>query len=245
MFEQYPLLVAANRDEQYDRPSAAPGLLEWEPRIIAGRDLRAGGTWLGINEHGVVAAILNRRVNGDSPPLADARSRGLLCMDLLGRRSAAAAGSFIRDHRDRYNPFTAVVADRRAAYVSYNDEFELHVRPLQSGLHVFSSAAAFDMGSAKADRAHTLFAKFAARVGANEVDRSEAIAALSSVLEDHSLRAGSTDPGEAICVHRQGSGTVSSSIVFFAPKQGRFEFYHCEGAPCRNSFGAALTLEVL
>jgi hypothetical protein len=76
------------------------------------------------------------------------------------------------------------------------------------------------------------------------MDRSQAIAGLSSVLGDHSLRASATDPAEAICVHRENSGTVSSSLVFFATADSRFDFFHCAGAPCRNSFGSALTLEV-
>ncbi|MGH7795928.1 MAG: NRDE family protein [Candidatus Binatia bacterium] len=244
MFEDHPLLVAANRDEQFERPSTTPALLDSGPRIIAGKDLRAGGTWLGVNEHGVVTAILNRRVNGDSLPLTDARSRGLLCMDLLRHRSAATADAFIRDHHERYNPFTAVVADLGGAYASYNSEEKILTQRLQSGLHVFSSAAEFDLHSGKAERAYTLFARFGARLAADRMDRSQAIAGLSSVLGDHSLQAGATDPGEAICVHREASGTVSSSLVFFTATDSRFEFFHCAGAPCRNSFGAALTLEV-
>lgn len=237
-------MVAANRDEQFTRPSAAPALLDSRPRILAGKDLRAGGTWLGVNEYGVVTAILNRRVNGESPPLRDARSRGLLCMDLLSHGSAAAADTFIRGHHEHYNPFTAVVADPSGAYACYNGEEKILVQRLQPGLHVFSSAAEFDLHSAKAERAYTLFALLGERLAANRMDRSQAIAALRSVLGDHSLRAGATDLGEAICVHRETSGTVSSSLVFFTASASRFDFFHCTGAPCRNSFGSALTLEV-
>src|SRR5512145_1458577 len=98
MLPQYPLLVAANRDEQYDRPSAPPQVLGEEPKIIAGRDLRAGGTWLGINEHGVLAALLNRRVNSGTVSFPDARSRGLLSLDLLAHSSAAESERFFRGH---------------------------------------------------------------------------------------------------------------------------------------------------
>jgi uncharacterized protein with NRDE domain len=244
MFEDCPLLVAANRDEQFTRPSAAPAVLDSQPRILAGKDLRAGGTWLGVNEYGVVIAILNRRVNGDSLPLINARSRGLLCMDLLRHRSAAAADAFMRAHHERYNPFTAIVADSKRAYACYNGEEEILTHRLQPGLHVFSSAAEFDLHSAKAERAYTLFAQAGVRLAADPLDASRAIAELSSVLGDHSLLAGATDPGEAICVHRENSGTVSSSLVFFAAADARFDFFHCAGAPCRNSFGSALTLEV-
>lgn len=61
VFEDYPLVIAANRDEHYDRPSMVPHAWQTSPVIVAGKDLWAGGTWLGVNEHGLTAAILNRR----------------------------------------------------------------------------------------------------------------------------------------------------------------------------------------
>src|SRR5258706_13330667 len=67
-FASYPVIVAANRDEHYDRPTAPPALLNDEPAMIAGKDLRAGGTWLGVNEYGLAVGILNRRINGTTLP---------------------------------------------------------------------------------------------------------------------------------------------------------------------------------
>jgi len=240
----YPLVVAANRDEHYDRPSAPPGLLENRPKIIAGRDLRAGGTWLGVNEHGVLAAMLNRRVNSHNVPFPGARSRGLLCMDLLARRSAAEAEFFICGHQASYNPFTALVADRHNAQVAYNVGQRIMTQKLEPGLHVFSSAAEFDLHSAKADRAYRLFGEIGKDLRENDGGNTEAIAALRSVLGDHSLPDGSTDPGDAMCVHRDSSGTVSSSIVVFTPSKSRFQCFHCAGAPCRNFFGDAIELVI-
>ncbi|MGH7783160.1 MAG: NRDE family protein, partial [Candidatus Binatia bacterium] len=69
--------MAANRDEHYDRPSAAPAILCHDPVILAGRDLRAGGTWLGINQHGLVIGILNRRTTTGTIAQSKYRSRGL------------------------------------------------------------------------------------------------------------------------------------------------------------------------
>ncbi len=245
MFEGFPLVLAANRDEHYDRPSAPPDLLAGEPKIVAGVDLRAGGTWLGVNDRAVVAAILNRRWNGESPPITDVRSRGRLCLDLLRCRSVAEGNAFLADHQFRYNPFTVLVADRRGALVGYNNAEQIIIRQLTPGLHVFSSAAEFDLHSAKADRAYSLFAQV---VGQDDrivrMSGADAIAALQPVLADHSLAVDSDDPGDAICVHREGSGTVSSSIVRFCEAESRFESFYCAGAPCRNSFGSALTLGV-
>lgn len=244
MFEDYPLIVAANRDEHYDRPSAPPAVRNGRPKIIAGRDLRANGTWLGVNEDGVIAGILNRRLNGQTPALADVRSRGLLCLDVLSFESAKAANKFIRDHKLRYNPFTLLFVDRHEGYVSYNDEERTITQKIEKGLHVFSSAAEFEMHSAKADRAYALFARLSSRVRPTNGIAFESIAALQTVLADHSLSADSDDPGDAICVHRETSGTVSSSIIYFSKNESRFHTFFCPSAPCRNSFGDALTLDV-
>jgi uncharacterized protein with NRDE domain len=241
---QYPLLVAANRDEHYDRPSAPPQLLGNRPKIVAGRDLRAGGTWLGVNEHGLLAAMLNRRISSEKASFPGARSRGLLCMDLLTRRSAADADAFVRNHSAFYNPFTALVADQRQVYVFYNAGERLLAQELEPGLHVFSSAAEFDLHSDKADRAYALFGEAGGKLLRNEGAAVPMIAALRSALGDHSLPADSTDPGDSICVHRENSGTVSSSIVFLSPSSARFQMFHCSGAPCRNPFSEAFDLEV-
>ncbi|MGH0029521.1 MAG: NRDE family protein, partial [Myxococcota bacterium] len=82
-FEAAPLVVAANRDEYLDRPTEGPALRETargDGRVVAPRDARAGGTWLGLNENGLFAAITNRRCESPDP---DRRSRGLIVMDAL------------------------------------------------------------------------------------------------------------------------------------------------------------------
>ena len=246
-FEQYPLVVAANRDEHFDRPSAAPALLDGPPRIVAGRDLRAGGTWLGVNEHGILVGILNRRVNdfkGEALPATQARSRGALCMDLLQLNSVKAASQLIEADRARYNPFTIVFADQQNAYVAYNDDARIINQPLQPGLHVFSSAAEFELHSAKAERAHERFASLLNPLREQSKQPMEWLAPLQNILSDHSLSDGSDNPGDAICVHREASGTVSSSVIFLSRARGRFETFHCLGPPCRNSFDSEITLQV-
>jgi uncharacterized protein with NRDE domain len=220
--------------------------LNTNPQIIAGKDLRAGGTWLGVNEHGVVVGILNRRANGTSGRTvapAILRSRGLLCLDLLRFRSADSAAAFIAAHDQRYNPFTILFADMNRAYVAYNNDPDIIIQNIEPGLHVFSSAAELDLRSAKADRAHQRFSGFVNNVAANPLASCQCIAPLQNILADHSLRDGSDDPGDAICVHREDSGTVSSSLIFCGENNRQFETYHCPGAPCQNSFGAALTLK--
>jgi uncharacterized protein with NRDE domain len=77
------LLILANREESRRRPTAPPGQrLDHGTAWFGGLDLLAGGTWLGINEHGLVVAVTNRhKLNTEG----GIRSRGLLCRDLLGQ----------------------------------------------------------------------------------------------------------------------------------------------------------------
>ena len=97
-FPAWPLVVAANRDEYLARPATPPALLrETAPRAFGGRDLAAGGTWLGVAETGLVAGMLNRR--STTPPDPACRSRGQLCLDLLGCATAAAAAATSRPSR--------------------------------------------------------------------------------------------------------------------------------------------------
>ncbi|MBM2804196.1 MAG: hypothetical protein HW419_2089 [Deltaproteobacteria bacterium] len=243
-FDSYPIVVAANRDEHFDRPSAAPALLNGNPKIIAGKDLRAGGTWLGVNAAGLMVGILNRRINGDALPATVARSRGALCMELLQLSSAKAARRRIDTDRYRYHPFTIVFADQQNAYVAYNDEIKIITQALQPGLQVFSSAAEFDLNSAKAERAHERFASLMNPLSEISKQPREWLPALQNILSDHSLSAGSDNPGDAICVHREASGTVSASVMFLVQSESRFETFFCSGAPCQNVFNDALTLHL-
>jgi uncharacterized protein with NRDE domain len=246
MMKDFPVLVAANRDEHYDRPSAAPHQWSTEPRIVAGEDLLAGGTWLGINEHGLLVGILNRRANAEPDPLLKSRtrSRGLLCLDLLSFNSAAAACAFIKRHEETYQPFTVVFADPSEAWIAYNSRQKIETRKLEEGLHVYSSAADFAARSEKVDRAHTRFAGIAEGLPSNCGDKAAWVRSLHTVLGDHALGNGSTDPRDAICVHGDVSGTVSSTIIFYSRPERRLYTFNCPGPPCRGSFGETLQLNL-
>jgi len=118
---QYALVVAANRDEFYDRPTAPAAFWPDHPWILAGRDLKAGGTWLGIDRRGRFAAVTNFRQGTretDAP-----RSRGLLVSDyLMGDTDARA--QIARAERDaaQYNGFNLLAGDARALHYFSNRE---------------------------------------------------------------------------------------------------------------------------
>ena len=239
----YPLIVAANRDEHYDRPAAPPMVLNTKPRVLAGRDLRAGGTWLGVNEHGVLAAILNRRSNGDGSVPARVRSRGLLCLDLLTHTSTGAARDFLQVHGETYQPFTAVFADSNDAWFVFNLTGHIKTVKLSPGLHVFSNAVIHDEYSEKRQRAYALFVAAQPEQKNLSGPPSSWIGALEKVLSDHTLGVGPSDPRDAICVHGDVSGTVSSSIILFSKSARRFRTFYCAGAPCQNPFSETAALD--
>ncbi len=83
-----PLVLGANREEAYARIGEPPQVLPGMLRVVAGRDPTAGGTWLGLNERGVLVAVTNRFKSHVHPM---PRSRGLLVRDLLECASAGAA----------------------------------------------------------------------------------------------------------------------------------------------------------
>jgi uncharacterized protein with NRDE domain len=242
VIDGYPIVVAANRDERYDRPAAPPAMLAAYPKIIAGTDLRAGGTWLGANEHGLLVGVLNRRANGATSANASPRSRGLLCMDLLKLRNSVEAREFLSRHRDPYNPFTLIFVDARDGGVSFNANGIIATRDLAAGLHVFSSAAVIDTRSGKADRAYGRFLAWASHPPP-AMNESAWLDGLRTLLGDHSTSA-NDQPRDAICVHGADSGTVSSSIVRYSSAANRFETYYCDGPPCQNHYGARLALDV-
>jgi uncharacterized protein with NRDE domain len=243
MFRDYPLIVAANRDERYDRPSAAPALLDGPPRRIAGRDLRAGGTWLGVSENGVLSAILNRRTSGPPAFGSSTRSRGLLCWDLLGCRDAGAGRQFLSTHSRAYEPFTVAVADPAQAWVAANTTTGIRIESLPPGLHVFSNTALHDEWSEKKQRAFALFADLGARLDL-QAEPLSWIGEFARVLRDHSPQSGAADRKEAICVHGVDSGTVSSSIIVYAKAARRFQAFYAPGAPCRSAFVEPLSLDI-
>jgi uncharacterized protein with NRDE domain len=85
---RYPLVIAANRDELHARQAQPAGWWPERPQLLAGRDLQAGGTWLGVDRGGRVAAVTNVR---DGTPREAPRSRGALVAEFLRRNDSAAA----------------------------------------------------------------------------------------------------------------------------------------------------------
>ena len=131
---KWPLILAGNRDEMKNRPWLPPGK-HWSKcnGIIAGKDLTAGGSWLGINTNGLVATILNR-TNSLGPDI-EKNSRGKIIIDILKNKTLDAALNYIKLlDSTKWKPFNLFLANNKKAYwVKSSDKDELSINIIPEG----------------------------------------------------------------------------------------------------------------
>lgn len=146
----WPVIIAANRDEMRDR-SWLPPARHWPDRheVVGGFDELAGGSWLALNDEGVVAAIMNRR--GTLGPMEGKRSRGELVLEALDHADASDAAMALAElNALAYRPFNMVVADNRDAYWIVNrgtGQGFVEVMPLPDGFSMICADDRNDPGN--------------------------------------------------------------------------------------------------
>ena len=137
----YPLIIAANRDEFYHRPTAPLEFWQDHPNILAGRDLEQNGTWLGITKTGRIAAITNFREPASIDPHAP--SRGLLINNFLSSdQHPEDYLQAIKDSGEKYNGFNLVVGDMHQLWWYSNknkDSVNSHIVKITPGIHMISN----------------------------------------------------------------------------------------------------------
>lgn len=212
----WPLILAANRDEMRDRPWRRPGR-HWpdRPHVLAGQDTLAQGSWLGINDDGLVAVILNRE--GTLGPAANRRSRGELVLEALDHADAReAADALAHLNPQAWRPFNLLVADNRDVFWlrhCRDDGSEpVTVHRIPAGL---SMLAAHDRNDPASPRIRVHRPHFAALSPPAPPDQGwEAWAqALGSAEQDPAL-ASEVAPHSAMCFQLpSGFGTVCSSLL--------------------------------
>lgn len=205
----WPLIMAANRDEMADRPSREPGR-HWPefPHVTAGMDELAGGSWLGLNDEGVVAAIMNRR--GTLGPQAGKRSRGELVLEALGHADAAdAADNMAHLAGQAYRPFNMVIADNRDAFVLHHrgDDF-IEVQKMQPGLWMLCAGEVNDPQSPRIVYNLPRFEKAAAP----DPDKGD-FSAWQNLLLSREHDAGADAYGAMYVTTDSPFGTVSSALL--------------------------------
>lgn len=231
-----PVVVAGNRDERYARETDPPRVLAESPRVVGGRDVRGGGTWLAVSATGRIAAVTNFRTWHLPDP--SRRSRGDLPLLLLRGLDVTTLDGRL------YNPFDLVFGDATTGlFVAYGRESaRIEVERVPDGIHVLANTELDSHAEPKIMRATTRVAD----LSRGRAEWRDLLPALATAFADHTLPSigdapvpppGSPAPAEfarqldAICVHTETYGTRSFSAVALA--EGRVAHYHfAPGTPC-------------
>ncbi|MFO0997661.1 MAG: NRDE family protein [Alphaproteobacteria bacterium] len=210
--EPWPLLLAANRDEMLARPSRPPGR-HWSdrPNVIAGLDELAGGSWLGLNDEGVLAAVMNRR--GSLGPADGMRSRGELVLEALDHADARdAAEALSALDAQSYRAFNLIVADNQDAYwlkgLGPDGPKTVEAFSVPAGLSMITASDRNDRTSA---RIRTYLPKFEAAT-VPDPERGE-WSAWESLLRCRAHAPGTAAEDAMTIVTDYGFGTVSRSLI--------------------------------
>jgi hypothetical protein len=236
MLADYPIVVAANRDEYYARTARGPHMIHHHPRVYAGKDEQAGGTWLGVNDLGLVVGLVNRHSTLPQDP--SRRSRGLLCLDLLCQGDATAAREFLYADggEHEYNSFYVFWADQEQVYVAYN-EGEITIKRLDPGRYMLTNSSLIDLAVVRPIGLGDLPGETPA--GPLDV----LLARLQEVCKSHREIERVVDaPNEhrgnrSLCMHASDHyGTVSSSLLAIGREFSMSRYLHAEGAPCHTPY---------
>ncbi|MFA5895618.1 MAG: NRDE family protein [Thermoplasmata archaeon] len=219
----HDLVVGMNRDESAMRPAEPPSYIEGMPPIVAPRDRKAGGTWLGASGTGLVIALSNRR-GRDSPT---ARSRGLLVLDALELPTVPAVDVFLQRAvaSHEYNFWNLLTASRKELRF-FRYDGQVSMTRGHEGLNVLTN----DGGNAVTDPRTRTVQDLLARSPYRDI--SDAVRTLQSALRHHA------DAGSAsLCLHGTGGGTVSSTILALNNADpGENVLLYADGAPCQTPY---------
>ena len=236
---RYRLLLAANRDEFYQRPTSPLSAWDDQPKILAGRDLQGGGTWLGITRSGRIAAVTNYRDPG--LVLTDAPSRGSLVRDFLESSEPAERYlAHIAAEADRYNGFNLIVGDLYGLW--YLSNRDTGFRRVEPGLYGLSNHL-LDTDWPKVRRGKAALQRLMEDKRAAVVEPILELLADRTTAPDHAL----PDTGvglkwerilSPIFITSETYGTRSSSVIQCS-RDGEFSFversYQCEAGSIGSS----------
>jgi uncharacterized protein with NRDE domain len=216
-------VVAANREEYFQRPSLPPFVQEGSPRILCGLDQRAGGTWLGVNARSLFVAVTNR---WGLPLPENPRSRGALCIDLLRCENAEEAMALAVSElaSGRYAGANYVCIDRTAAYFASNADPGTF-RELEPGLHLLANGDLNDGTDPRLLLTSSLYSACRGDV-ATLVERSKTICAYEAEVDQ-----------VGIILRFEDRGTVSSSIVALTDDPADSLYLHSNGSPDAVPYG--------
>ncbi|MFC1746988.1 NRDE family protein [Candidatus Neomarinimicrobiota bacterium] len=213
--DPWPVAFLINRDEAYDRPMEDWEWYAGDVRVFAPRDRRSGGTWVGLNNRGVVAALTNIQ---PGLPDTDFRSRGVLVNDVLKLENMQEAPALMHGMIDRHtlNTFNLIAADREAMYIFAWEKGNMKIFVMSPGLFEVKNSA-YNGDSVPLDNR----------------DNQDWLQTNADVLKEH----------PDICKHGNGYGTrCSHKILLSGADPVKSQVWHTEGPPCTNPYVQVLPI---
>jgi uncharacterized protein with NRDE domain len=241
----YPLVIAANRDEYYDRPAVGPRILSDHPRSIGALDLKHRGTWIGANEKGLFVGLTNQRTHRPADP--SLRTRGEIVRILLSASSLSEmVDSLTALDPRQYNPFNVLIGNAAKLYLAYarTEQSHIAIEDAPEGVHALANDRLGSPEFPRTERAQQLAAPIA------RLPWPGLAPALGAILGDHQLAPLALVPEpppdavftraqlqqlQAICIHTDTYGTRSATIVALA-EAGVAHYLFASGAPCQTPF---------
>ena len=238
-------IIAANRDEFYQRSATGPQVLSDAPLVVGGRDEEKGGTWLGVTPGGLFMGLTNQRNWGFADP--SLRSRGAMVVEALKTGSIDSVKSFLGDLRPQdYNEFNVVFGEGEELWAGYSRHRDdrLILERLGTDAYVLCNDR---LGSAEFPKAQRVRARVR---GFSRTPWPKLREGLVDALKDHETPPPDKVPQppegalfdheiacrlQSPCVHTPHYGTVSSAVIVLRPGKV-VEYLAAQGPPCENQF---------
>jgi len=214
-----PILVAANREEAYDRPSLLPSIQPGKPRVLSGVDAKAGGTWLGVNQNGLFVGVCNRpKMYAPITP----RSRGILARDMLRANSARQAVDIALEELSggKYDGVNYVVADYESGWCIHGGD-DVHVVELIDGLNIITNCDANELRDERQKLARRLLT----------LQTLDSAVKFLAVASKAFARPAATPDRPGMITRGKERGTVSSTLIALGKKPRDAIFQHANGSP--------------
>ena len=230
-----PILLAVNREESPERQAQGPRIQSGRPRVVCGIDKKSGGTWAGVNQHGMFVSILNApKRNIPFEP----RSRGLLCKELLNSRTAEEAIEKGARELDEgmYAGCNIICVDRTSGGILYGGD-EIEAEFLKPGLHLLSENSLDDRSDPRQEfvrRQMTL-------------QRIDSAVTFFAVASKTFARRTDASGKWGVVVKSPERSTVSSILLSLATRNQRSVMQYASGAPGEKAYEdvSALLRQVL
>ena len=214
-----PILVAANREEAYDRPSLVPSIQPGKPRVLSGVDARAGGAWLGVNQNGLFVGVCNRFKL--ALPVAP-RSRGILCRELLRANSARHGVDIALEElsANKYEGVNFIIADAESGWCVHGGD-DVEVVELDEGLNIVSNGDLNDIRDERQKLARRLLT----------LQTLDSAVKFLAVASKAFARPSAAPDRPGMAIKGKEKGTVSSTLIALGKKPRDAIFQFANGSP--------------